>query len=105
MTLRDPETRNQLVRYVEDHAEEQLQFLMGLSRENSFSWNKAGTDRVAKMVLELLAPLFVAAHMDTVFPPDHPFKDVWVEGDKLRGPGTGDMKAGRDRAFKGRTGP
>lgn len=122
MTLRDPETRTRLVRFVEDHAEEQLECLIQLSNQNSFSWNKGGTDRVASMVLERLGPIFphyrvieqtevgnlhflstvqpgeksifVVAHLDTVFPPDHPFQECWIEGDRLHGPGTGDMKAG-----------
>lgn len=38
--------------------------------------------------------IYVLAHMDTVFPPDHPFQRCRVEGDRLYGPGTGDMKAG-----------
>ena len=122
MTLRDPNARLRMVRFVDEHAEEQLHFLIELSDQNSYSWNKAGTDRVAALVLKRLGAslphhrvveqtevgnlhllstvppgeksIFVVAHLDTVFPPDHPFQDVWVEGDKLRGPGTGDMKAG-----------
>jgi glutamate carboxypeptidase len=95
---------------------------MELVTENSFSWNKEGTDRVAAKVVEKLGPvlpihrvveqekvgdlrllsnvsfgeksIYVLAHMDTVFPPDHPFQECWIEGNRLRGPGAGDMKAG-----------
>lgn len=103
-------------------AEEQLQFVIELSHQNSYSWNKAGTDAVAEMVLARLGDvlashqvveqtqvgnlhlltnafsgqksIYVLAHMDTVFPPDHPFKECRIEEDRLHGPGTGDMKAG-----------
>lgn len=42
------------------------------------------------------APIQVAltGHYDTVFPAAHPFQKPWREGDKLRGPGTADMKGG-----------
>lgn len=102
--------------------EEQLQFVMDLAHQNSYSWNKTGTDAVAAMVLAKLGgalpshgvveqtqvgnlhlltntspgqkSIYLLAHMDTVFPPDHPFRVCRVEGDRLHGPGTGDMKAG-----------
>jgi glutamate carboxypeptidase len=111
-----------MLRFVDEHAEEQLQFLIDLSRQNSYSWNKPGTDRVAAMILDRCAKVFavhraveqtevgdlhllstvppdeqsiyVVAHMDTVFPPEHPFRECWVDGDKFHGPGAGDMKAG-----------
>jgi glutamate carboxypeptidase len=38
--------------------------------------------------------VFILGHMDTVFEASHPFRDVWIEGDRLRGPGVGDMKGG-----------
>jgi glutamate carboxypeptidase len=39
-------------------------------------------------------PVFLLGHMDTVFPPEHPFKQCTHEGDWLKGPGVGDMKGG-----------
>lgn len=119
--MADAQIRKKLLDYVEDRGREQLQFVIDLSHQNSHSWYKAGTDRVAEMVLEKLAGVFphhrvteqtrvgnlhlltnapegksiyVLAHMDTVFPPDHPFRECRVEEDRLHGPGTGDMKAG-----------
>ncbi len=38
--------------------------------------------------------VFVLAHMDTVFPPEHQFRECWVDGDELHGARTGDMKGG-----------
>jgi glutamate carboxypeptidase len=122
MTLRDPSVRLKSLRFVDEHVEEQFQFLLSLIRQNSYSWNKPGTDSVAEMILgrvrsafpvhrvveqtevgnlHLLSnvhpgeqSIYMLAHMDTVFPPDHPFQDCWVDGNKLHGPGAGDMKAG-----------
>ncbi len=33
-------------------------------------------------------------HLDTVFPEDHSFQSVWVDGRRLRGPGVADCKGG-----------
>lgn len=117
----DEGTRRKLELFVEEHASEQVQFVIDLSHQNSFSHNKPGTDRVAEMILEKLAGIFphhriveqesvgnlhflsnaaddpsiyLLGHMDTVFPPDHPFRECHIEGDELHGPGAGDMKAG-----------
>lgn len=53
--MADPQTRQHLLGHVEDRAAEQLQFVIDISHQNSYSWNKAGTDRVAEMVLEKVA--------------------------------------------------
>ncbi|KPJ96104.1 MAG: hypothetical protein AMS18_01570, partial [Gemmatimonas sp. SG8_17] len=117
----EADIREKLVAFTERHAAEQLQFLIDLSRQNSYTYNKAGTDRLAELILSKIGGLFpshrvaeqaevgnhhvlssaagrksicVLGHMDTVFPPEHPFRDCRLEGDRLHGPGTGDMKAG-----------
>jgi glutamate carboxypeptidase len=41
-----------------------------------------------------LKSIYLLGHMDTVFPPDHPFQKCQRDGDWLIGPGTGDMKGG-----------
>ena len=39
--------------------------------------------------------LILTGHMDTVFPPDHPFQEnTWSSDDVVNGPGTADMKGG-----------
>ncbi len=110
-----------VVAFIEAHANEQLLFLVELCEENSFTHNKTGTDRVAARVLSQLGGVLPAAttvvqgavgdhlilrnrpetpaiyllgHMDTVFPPNHPFQHCRLDGDLLSGPGTADMKGG-----------
>lgn len=119
--MADPRIPGRLLGFIEDRTTEQLRFVMDLAHQNSYSWNKAGTDRVAGMILDRLQgslpvhrvteqeavgdlhlltnrpagpSIYVLAHMDTVFPPEHPFRSCRVDGDRLHGPGTGDMKAG-----------
>lgn len=37
----------------------------------------------------------LTGHMDTVYGPDHPFRELrWLDGDRLNGPGVADMKGG-----------
>jgi len=39
--------------------------------------------------------VLLTGHMDTVFPPEHPFQDQrWIDGETLNGPGLADMKGG-----------
>lgn len=39
--------------------------------------------------------VLLTGHMDTVYPADHPFQSCgWLDEDRLRGPGTADMKGG-----------
>lgn len=114
--------RSRTLRFIADHGSEQVQFVIDLSHQNSFSHNRAGTNKVAAMILGRIGGLFplhrvvpqsevgdlhilstvsegeksiyLLGHMDTVFPPDHPFRECRVEGNRLHGPGCGDMKAG-----------
>ena len=110
-----------ILSFVDSHAEEQLGFVIDLCNQNSYSYHKAGTDRIACMITEKLNLLFpvhevieqadtgdhhlfrnvtsdkaiyLVGHMDTVFPPEHSFQKCDLDGDVLRGPGTGDMKGG-----------
>lgn len=129
MVSREPfRIRERILGFAQTRADEQLQFVMELAHQNSYSWNKAGTDAVAALVLQRLEGVFahhrvvrqtrvgdlqvltnhpgerciyLLAHMDTVFPPDHPFSRCRIEGNRLHGPGTGDMKAGVATAVYG----
>ena len=101
--------------------EEQLDFLIELCEQNSYTFHKQGSDRVSALILEKLEDIFpihrivdqkevgnlhilktkkqgkslyLLGHTDTVFPPDHPFQTCRREGDWLCGPGTADMKGG-----------
>ncbi len=39
--------------------------------------------------------LLLTGHMDTVYPPDHPFQQArWIDDDRLNAPGAADMKGG-----------
>jgi glutamate carboxypeptidase len=115
------EARHKIVEFTQSRSAEQRQFVIDLTHQNSYSYNKAGTDRVAEMILEKIGRLFpvhrvvsqdetgdlhllsnvedgksiyLLGHMDTVFPPEHPFRECRLDGDRLHGPGSGDMKAG-----------
>lgn len=106
---------------VESRTREQLDFLTALCNQNSYTFNKAGTDRVAAMVLDKLdntlpvheifrresvgdhhilrsgvsgKACYLLGHLDTVFPPDHSFQSCRMEDGWLYGPGTADMKGG-----------
>jgi glutamate carboxypeptidase len=111
----------EITAFVQSHSREQLEFIIDLCNQNSYTYNKQGVDRVAKMILHHLAPLFryhdvidqdkvgchhilrnhkaedavyLVGHLDTVFAPDHDFRSCQVEGGLLFGPGTSDMKGG-----------
>lgn len=117
--------RNEISRYVNSSCDAQVQFLVDLCNENSYTYNSEGTKRVTEMLLEQIEGLFaehevfeqsevgnhhilrthkacspstrsmyLLGHVDTVFPPDHPFQRCSFEGNWLNGPGTGDMKGG-----------
>lgn len=113
--------RDGIVSFVNEHSPEQVDFVVDLCNENSYTHNPEGTNRVARMVLGCLEGIFrhhevveetevgnhhilrtrlgsraiyLLGHTDTVFPPDHQFQECKREGDWLRGPGAGDMKGG-----------
>ncbi|MBN1222933.1 MAG: M20/M25/M40 family metallo-hydrolase [Candidatus Aminicenantes bacterium] len=115
------EIRTHVLDLIEAWEEEQLDFLIALCNQNSYTFHKKGTDRVAAMILEKLYDVFpihqkieqsevgdhhilktgtsgkfvyLLGHMDTVFPPDHSFQTCRRDGDWLGGPGTADMKGG-----------
>jgi glutamate carboxypeptidase len=110
-----------LLELIDRWEKEQFDFLITLCEQNSYTFHKQGTDRVAAMILENLEGMlpvhkvvkqqdvgdhhilktkktgksvYLLGHMDTVFPPDHPFQNCKKNGDWLNGPGTADMKGG-----------
>ncbi len=117
----DKSPKDRILSFVKEHAEKQLELVNVLCNENSHTYNPEGTNRVAAMLLEAVGGIFphhevidetevgnhhilrtrsgskaiyLLGHLDTVFPPDHPFQTCTAEGDWLTGPGTGDMKGG-----------
>jgi len=107
--------------FLDSHTEEQIQFVIDLCNQNSFTYNKKGVDSIGEMIFDQLngilpihqvikqneignihllkntsssKAIYLVGHMDTVFPPDHPFQKCQIQGDLLKGPGTGDMKGG-----------
>lgn len=106
---------------IEGKEDEQREFLIALCKQNSYTFNTQGNDRVSSLILEKLGGVFpfhhlikqervgdhhilrsgkegkavhLLGHTDTVFPPDHPFKTCKRDGEWLHGPGTADMKGG-----------
>jgi glutamate carboxypeptidase len=115
------EIQTRISHLIDSWEEEQLDFLIALCNQNSYTFHKQGTDRVAAMILKELEGIFpdqrvieqsdtgdhhilktgdgekaayLLGHLDTVFPPDHPFQKCHRDGDWLEGPGTADMKGG-----------
>ena len=113
--------KKKIISLAEHYAREQLDFVVSLCNRNSYSYHKAGVDGVARMIIHGLGGILplhetrkeeqlgdhhvlrnsttgksicLVGHMDTVFPPNHPFRECRREGDLLIGPGTGDMKGG-----------
>lgn len=114
-------TQSGILSFLDSHAQEQVQFVIELCNQNSYTYNKVGTDRIAIMILEHLdgilplhetirqdeigdhhllrtantfPSIYLLGHMDTVFPPDHPYQKCSADNDNLIGPGTADMKGG-----------
>jgi glutamate carboxypeptidase len=117
----DRENKEKVLKLIQELENEQLEFLIALCEQNSYTYHKRGSDRVSGMVCEKLGGVFpvhrvmhqeevgdlhilktnqrgkrvyLLGHTDTVFPPDHPFQTCWKEGEWLCGPGTADMKGG-----------
>ncbi len=122
----DSSLKDEILVFVREHAEAQLRLVVDLCRENSYTHNAQGVNRVAEMTLGHLGGLliqhevieqrevgnhhilrtvaasesssvgsvYILGHLDTVFPPEHPFQQSRREGGWLIGPGTGDMKGG-----------
>lgn len=113
--------KEKVLALIDRGAEDQLDFLIKLCNQNSHTFHKKGTDQVADFILDKLEGIFpicqkvkqqntgdhyilkrserenaiyLLGHMDTVFPPDHPFQSCRREGEWLYGPGTADMKGG-----------
>lgn len=116
------ETSARILRFLEAHATEQVEFVREVCDHNSHTWNKAGVNCIGEMMaarLNSVMPqhqvirqqevgdhhiwrtsppdskaIYLLGHMDTVFPTDHPFQKCRVDGDVMVGPGCGDMKGG-----------
>lgn len=113
--------RNEVIAYIDAHGEEQLEFLIRLCEQNSYSFNPDGVNKVGEMIVENMngimpvhevvtfekvggthifrsseheKSIYLVGHMDTVFPPEHEFQACAMKGDVLTGPGVGDMKGG-----------
>jgi glutamate carboxypeptidase len=113
--------KERLLAIIDAQARDQLDFLQALCHQNSFTYHKEGADRAGSMIREQMEGLmpvhkifrqwdtgdhilfrnkpsrkavYLVGHLDTVFPPDHPFQTCRRRGDRLHGPGTGDMKGG-----------
>jgi glutamate carboxypeptidase len=107
--------------FLESKKKEQLQFLIDICNQNSYSFNRSGVEKVAAMIQDQVTDIlpihetdpqpkfadhhlyrttreqkyiYLVGHMDTVFPPEHPFQNCRINNDILHGPGTGDMKGG-----------
>jgi len=114
----------QLAEYLLRHDQELFRFLRELVLEQSFSRNKAGVDRVGRLIVREMAelplhcsrveqselgdhllfhspacgagrrPILLVGHMDTVFPPDSGFDGYREDDGRVFGPGVIDMKGG-----------
>ena len=117
----DEGSKRKILELISHREKEQLEFLVDLCEQNSYSTNKQGNDRVSAKVCEQLEDIFpihrvvsqekvgdlhilktgqkgsflyLLGHTDTVFPPDHAFQTCHRKGEWLYGPGTADMKGG-----------
>ena len=112
---------NAIQSFLKSKQAEQLQFLIDICNQNSYSFNRNGVQKVAEQLQQKVSGIlpvhetdsqnkfadhhvyrtiedgpyvYLVGHMDTVFPQDHPFQVCRVDQDILTGPGTGDMKSG-----------
>lgn len=110
-----------ILKTIDSWKDEQLDFLVSICEQNSYSANKQGVDLVSGTICEKLANIFpfhevssqehfgdhhilrtsksgqslyLLGHVDTVFPQDHPFQTCRRKDGWLYGPGTADMKGG-----------
>lgn len=117
----DREKKAKVLELISGWEKEQLEFLITLCKQNSYSYNKQGSDHVSALICKKLEGIFpvhkvvrqekmgdlhilktgkrgksiyLLGHTDTVFPPDHPFQTCRKKGEWLWGPGTADMKGG-----------
>ncbi|MBC8181570.1 M20/M25/M40 family metallo-hydrolase [candidate division KSB1 bacterium] len=113
--------KNDVISFIDGHEKEQLDFLIRLCNQNSYTFNSEGVNLVAEMIVDQLngilsvhqiekfdkvgnshifrtgdfeKSIYLAGHLDTVFPKEHAFQTCSIKGDILNGPGTGDMKGG-----------
>ena len=113
--------RGQVIDFITAREKEQLDFLIRLCNQNSYSFNPEGVNTVGEMITENMngimpvhevetfdkvgkthifrssdqeKSIYLVGHMDTVFPPGLEFQACSMKGDILNGPGTGDMKGG-----------
>ena len=113
--------RGQAIDFITAREQEQLDFLIRLCNQNSYSFNPEGVNTVGEMITENMngimpvhevetfdkvgkthifrssdqeKSIYPVGHMDTVFPPGHEFQACSMKGNILNGPGTGDMKGG-----------
>ena len=103
---------------IEEYAKDALDLTIFFSKINTHNENSRGISDLIARILPLLeqlqftievsdgrnivarhsakSPLGIVllGHMDTAFKETDTFKDVWIDGSNLRGPGVSDMKGG-----------
>ncbi len=116
-----PKSSARIIELIERWEKEQIDFVIALCDQNSYTFNTKGNDYISALILEKLKGIFpihhiieqdrvgnhhilrtsdegkavyLLGHTDTVFPPDHPFQTCIQDGQWLKGPGTADMKGG-----------
>jgi len=113
--------KQEIISFLDSLAHEQVRFIIDVCNQNSYTYNKKGVDNAAEIFVHKLngilpfrqvfkqseignhhlfktddsaKAIYLVGHLDTVFPPEHPFQKCRIEQDILTGPGTGDMKGG-----------